>query len=417
MENIKEKKVNRIFYKVFPWYAGLSSDLLFWASIDTLFLSLVKNLSASQIIALTTFSTILSIIFQYPVLKIAKRIGNTLSVRLGTFVLLLSSIYLTFGNEFKWLVLGKFCHEIAFSFKNMENIMLKNNLEVDNKKDEYVKIRSKGNTIYAVMTMIIAFIASHIFNMNSYYPMIFCMAFCILNFVLCFFIKDYSPYNYVHEEVIKSTYKDKEKVEKIKNDIKKHNNNLILNLKNYNPYKIMMFIIIVYGLTFLLVDLGQANSKLFIQEELLKSFDKDSATIYLGIIIVLSRIGRVLVDFVFDKIHTKFRDKTGYLIVGNLFIAFILLIIGSFMNNLLIQFVLMGIGFVIILSTRDPYSVYFQDLALEYTPKDKHQDVTIYMGLFRKLGVASFGLVITSLLEVKPMIYIISLLLTHHHQD
>ena len=128
MENIKEKKVNRIFYKVFPWYAGLSSDLLFWASIDTLFLSLVKNLSASQIIALTTFSTILSIIFQYPVLKIAKRIGNTLSVRLGTFVLLLSSIYLTFGNEFKWLVLGKFCHEIAFSFKNMENIMLKNNL-------------------------------------------------------------------------------------------------------------------------------------------------------------------------------------------------------------------------------------------------------------------------------------------------
>lgn len=32
------------FNKIFPWYAGLSGDLLFWVAIDTLFLTVVKTL-------------------------------------------------------------------------------------------------------------------------------------------------------------------------------------------------------------------------------------------------------------------------------------------------------------------------------------------------------------------------------------
>lgn len=38
-----ENKLKR-FNKIFPWYDGLSGDLLFWIAIDTLFLTVVKNL-------------------------------------------------------------------------------------------------------------------------------------------------------------------------------------------------------------------------------------------------------------------------------------------------------------------------------------------------------------------------------------
>jgi hypothetical protein len=60
---MNEKKLNR-FNKVFPWFAGLSGDLLFWVAIDTLFLTVVKKFNASQIVSLTSISLITCILLQ-----------------------------------------------------------------------------------------------------------------------------------------------------------------------------------------------------------------------------------------------------------------------------------------------------------------------------------------------------------------
>lgn len=121
------------FNKIFPWYNGLSSDLLFWVAIDTLFLTVVKKFNAAQIVSLTTLSMITCIILQVPLLKIIKKIGNTNSVKLGTLFLLISSILLTFGKNYISIVLGKIFYEMAFTFKNMANAILKNNLELQQK--------------------------------------------------------------------------------------------------------------------------------------------------------------------------------------------------------------------------------------------------------------------------------------------
>ena len=58
---MEQKKIDR-FNKIFPWYSGLSGDLLFWVAIDTLFLTVVKKLNASQIVSLTTIGLIICII-------------------------------------------------------------------------------------------------------------------------------------------------------------------------------------------------------------------------------------------------------------------------------------------------------------------------------------------------------------------
>ena len=58
---------------------------------------------------------------------------------------------------------------MAFTFKNMANAILKNNLELQQKSEDYIKIQTKSNTIYAVVTMIISFVASILFNFNNYF--------------------------------------------------------------------------------------------------------------------------------------------------------------------------------------------------------------------------------------------------------
>ena len=245
---MEDKKIEN-FNKIFPWYAGLSGDLLFWVAIDTLFLTVVKNFNASQIVSLTTVSLITCIALQIPILKAIKKIGNTKSVRLGSLLLLISSLLLTFGQNYIIIALGKVIYEIAFTFQNMANAVLKNNLELQNKNNEYIKVKTKSNTIYATVTMIISFIASIMFNLNNYLPMYGCITFCLICFILSFYIVDYSNYNKIKEE---AKIKSKNKI-------------------NYN--KLIIVLIISYGLFYPIVNSGQSNGKLFIQQELLLNFD------------------------------------------------------------------------------------------------------------------------------------------------
>jgi len=60
--------------------------------VDTLFLTILKGLSATQITLLTTIPSAIGILIQPYLLKIIHKLGNTASVRLGAFFLLISAI-------------------------------------------------------------------------------------------------------------------------------------------------------------------------------------------------------------------------------------------------------------------------------------------------------------------------------------
>ncbi len=375
------------FNKIFPWYDGLSSDLLFWVAIDTLFLTIVKNFNASQIVSLTTVSLITCIVLQVPLLKIIKKIGNTNSVRLGSLLFLISSLLLTFGQNYIVIALGKVFYEIAFTFQNMANAILKNNLELQSRSNEYIKIKTKSNTIYATVTMIISFIASLMFNLNNYLPMFGCITFCFICFILSFYIVDYSKYNKINEN---TTRKSKTKI-------------------NYN--KLIIVLLISYGLFYPIVNSGQSNGKLFIQQELLLNFDVEKTTLIIGTILCISRIVRVLSNIAFNKIHIKFKEKVGILLPILLSVSIILIILGSFIpNSVILKFGIMSLGYIIILFIRDPFKVYIQDLALRNVKKEYQQSLLPTMELSRKIVRAIISFSFTMILVNNPMIIVITIL-------
>ena len=384
---MEENKLKR-FNKIFPWYDGLSGDLLFWVAIDTLFLTVVKNFTASQIVSLTSISMIINILLQVPLLKIIHKIGNTKSVRLGSFLLLISSILLTFGKNYITIVIGKIFYEMAFTFQNMINAVLKNNLELQHTENEYIKYRTKANTIYAAVTMIISFVASIMFNINNYLPMIGCITFCVICFILSWYMVDYSKDNKNKLEKNKETGKGKIKYTKI-----------------------IIFILLSYGLCYPMVNSGQSNGKLFIQQELLKLYDVEKTSLVIGAILCVSRIVRLLSNIKFDKIHKKYEDKVGIMLPVGLLISLILMIIGYNVSNMpVMKFVIMGLGYVIILFIRDPFKVYMQDLALKNTDKNRQQTLLTTMELSRKIVRTIISLSFTTILLKYPMVLVISIL-------
>jgi len=387
----KELKLTK-FNKLFPWFAGLSDDLLFWIAIDTLFLTVVKDFNASQIVSLTSISLITCILLQVPLLNIIKKIGNTKSVRLGSFLLLISSILLTFGTNYTIIVIGKILYEIAFTFQNMINAILKNNLELQNRENEYIKFRTNANTIYAIVTMFISFIASVMFNINNYLPMIGCITFCLICFILSFDMIDYSK-----NDCIKSNV-NKEKKDKT---------------KKIWYTKIILFIIISYGLFYPIVNSGQSNGKLFIQQELLKEFNVEKTALIIGIILCVSRIVRIVSNILFNKIHKKYKDKVGIILPFLLSLSLCLMIGGYLVSfSIILKFLAMSLGYVIILFIRDPFKVYMQDLALKKTEKEQQQSLLTTLDLSRKVVRAIMSLSFTVILIDNPMVIVMIILIT-----
>lgn len=89
MENDKLKRRKVILSnKIIPYFIGISDDLMFFIAINTLFFTVVKGLSATEISFLTTIPSLSYIALQIPALKIITKIGNIKSIRIGTIMLL-----------------------------------------------------------------------------------------------------------------------------------------------------------------------------------------------------------------------------------------------------------------------------------------------------------------------------------------
>lgn len=382
---MKNEKMNK-FNKLYPLYAGLSADLLFWIAIDTLFLTVVKGLSASQISLLTSISTITCIILQIPFLKVIKKIGNTNSVRLGSLMMLISSLLLTFGPNYIFIALGKIFYEMSFTFQNMSSAILKNNLEIQDRDKDYIEIKTKANTIYAAVTMIISFIASPMFNINHYLPMICCILFCTLCFILSFNIIDFSKFDKTQASSKKKT--------------------------KLRYSKIVILLIVSYSLFYPIVNSGQSEGKLFIQQQLLLDFDVETTALIIGGILSASRIIRLISNILFNKIYRKYKEKVGIILPVLLAISIILMIVGSFIPNLIVlKIIVMSLGYVILLFIRDPFKVYNQDLALNSVDKDKQQSLLTLLELGRRIVRAIVSLSFTAILVHNPMITVIVTLL------
>ena len=114
--------------------------------------------------------------------------------------------------------------------------------------------------------------------------MLGCIFFCLLCFILSFFMVDFS--------------KEKSPSQKIRTRAIKYSG-------------IILLIILSYGLFYPIVASGQLNGQLFIQQELLDNYKVDIAALIIGVILFISRVIRVISNVLFNRTNKKYQDKIG----------------------------------------------------------------------------------------------------------
>lgn len=372
--------------KLYPIFYAFSADLIFFVPIDTLFLTLVKGLNASQISAMTMIGLLVCILSQKIVVKTTKKIGNANSVKLGTFMLLLSSIIVTFGKSFISMIIYRIINELAFMFWNMTSILLRNDLISINKEKEYFFVRNKAKILYGIMTMVSALISGYLFNIDKYIPMYISIVIYIIIFLLSF-----------------KFYEAKEK------------ENVVETKKENRKVKItsMIFLVILSNAVFYsIIKMGQNNSKLFMQYDFQKVLSIEMVTYYMTIIVFLSRIARIIGNFIFGKLFLKIKDRMSIVLTILEVMAFLLLIIGHFITlNFTLKVIVMSLGFFLILAIRDSFQVYIEDVALKFTDKEEQQKIMISIEVYRKISQLVLSGVFTLILLKYELIVIEFLLL------
>ena len=375
------------FLRVFPWFSGLTGDLLFYIAIDTLFLTIVKGFSPAEIVSIVSLAQLICIVLQFPVLFIIKRIGNTASIRMGASLLLLSAILITFGQSYSVVLLGRVFHDVAAIFKSMSVVALENSLELLDRRADFVRYRTAENTVYAVITMLIAFVAGYMFNLSPYLPMIGCISTCTLGVVLSLFMKDYSA---GHKDLGKSRALTRVKI---------HNNKLVI------------VALALYALFYAIVTNGQNEGKLFIQQNILLSFDTERTSLIIGAIICVSRVIRVVSNVIFERLYQKHSDQMGIALPTLLGTSIGLMLFGSMIPHVIASIVVMALGYTIILFVRDPFRLYMQDVILASTPKEEHRTLLVVMEFGVKIATAGIGLAFSAMLLHDPMAVVIATML------
>ena len=379
-----EKKIHRSI-NLYPLYYGLSADLLFYIAINTLFLSIVKGFTASQIVSLNSISQLVCIALEFPCLFVIKKIGNTASVRVAAFLMLFSSVFITFGNGYFIVLFGKFLHDVSLMFQSASIVALENNLDLVDRRKDFVRLRTSGNTMYSVITMLISFVASFMFNLYHYLPMIGSITACTVCLVVSFFIKDFSDNN-------KIQYK-KKRAEKPK--------------VKYSYF--ILIAVLMYGVFYAAVNSGQNEGKLFIQEHLLLDFNVENTALILGAIVCVSRIIRVLSNIVFAKVYEKYLDKIGIFLTLLLSLSIAFILFGTYIPTTIVKILIMGFGYTIILFVRDPFRLYIVDVLFEKIPKEQHQTLLATLKFSTKVGIALLGLVFSAILLAYPMKLVMSI--------
>lgn len=169
--------------RIFPIYKRLAWDYLFFYTIDFLFLTQIKNISASDVMLKSTFYAFFSIILQIPANIIVEFLGRKNSIVLANILNCLYMVIIMMSGSLFDLIVAEFFGAIAFSIKNVaEPSLLNESIPPSRYKSQiYSRINVKGASGYYTLNAISKVIAGALFVVNGYLPII--LSLVILIFV------------------------------------------------------------------------------------------------------------------------------------------------------------------------------------------------------------------------------------------
>ena len=185
----KKRRNNAILY---PIYKMFSWDLLCYYSVEFLFLTITKGLSAGQVLMLTSSLYIISkIIFQIPSVIISDFAGKRNAIILGNLLIAVYLILLIVSTNIYVIMIAMLFCGFGYAIKSIaEGNLLYDSVATRGGDGIYTQIDSKGASAYYILDTVLAIIAGYLFVINNYIPIYISLFFIIVSTILSIQFKD-----------------------------------------------------------------------------------------------------------------------------------------------------------------------------------------------------------------------------------
>lgn len=188
MNKAKEEKNMRIY----PIYKMLSWDLLFYYSINFIFLIQIKGISASDVLLGEACYPIFKVILLIPLTALINKIGKKNSLILANSVNALSILSYIIAKDLTFVIIGQLLSAIAFDIKGVvETNMLYDSLPKNEKRGQiFSKIDGKGLSWYYYADALSSVASGFLYIVNGYIPLVLCLTCCLISVILSFKFED-----------------------------------------------------------------------------------------------------------------------------------------------------------------------------------------------------------------------------------
>ena len=291
--NQREKnlaKMRKRNMRIYPLYRMLSWDYLFFYTINFLFLTQIKHISAANVVLVDAFYAIFGIIAQFPAAIIINFCGRKKSIVIANFINCLYMLVIIFSRYFTDLILAEILSSLAFAIKqSAEPSLLNESIPTSSFKDKiFAKINEKGLSGYYILNSITMLLSGWFFDINPYIPILLSLSVNILVTLLS-------------KAFIEPIQKKKQSIKdfSIRKNIKELEESLKFILKSERLKSLLLFAAIFNGMIVTLI-----NCETSLLEEM-----KLSSTV-IGIIAALLGIIAGITTKQQEKFNNKFKNKS-----------------------------------------------------------------------------------------------------------
>lgn len=170
----------------------LSWDLLFYYSINFIFLTQIKGISASDVLLTEAFYPICKVILLMPLTALTYKLGKRKSLIIANIINAFSILSYIVAQNLAYVFIGQLLSAIAYDIKGVvETNLLYDSLPKNEKRGQlFSKIDGKGSSWYYYINAIASVTSGFLYVINGYLPFILCFICCIISTILSFKFED-----------------------------------------------------------------------------------------------------------------------------------------------------------------------------------------------------------------------------------
>ena len=203
-KHIKKRQIRRNNAKLYPFYKMFAYDLLCFYSVEFLFYTITKQITASQVLLINACYMIFRILMQIPAVTLTDMLGRRKSMITGNSLIFIYTITLMVSPNIVGIIIAVLIRALGFDIKTIvETNLLYDSVSTRGGEGLYSRIDSKGLSWYYWLDGILCLSAGYLFVLNNYLPMIICSVFALISTILSFRFKDVYTNNIENNKKIK----------------------------------------------------------------------------------------------------------------------------------------------------------------------------------------------------------------------